>query len=105
MGFASVKADLAPADSLVVLSVPAQPTPSLGKGDMLHLELYRTQRLQFSGRLPASQRAAFDAAWGAQPGKAEAEGESFSLAVEASDAAGYGGPLLRWLGYVSTKGA
>lgn len=103
--FASAKADVAPADALIVLSVPPQSTPTLGKGEKLRLELYRTQRLQYSARLPASQRAAFDTAWAAQPGMADVAGDAFAVACEATDAHDYGGPVLRWLGYVSTKGA
>lgn len=103
--FASAKADTANEDELIVLAIPAQATPTMGKAEKLRLELYRTQRLQFSGRLSAAHRAGFDTAWASQPGMDETAGDTFALACDASDSTGYMGTVLRRQGYVSTKGA
>lgn len=96
--FAAARAAEAPADEVIILSAPPQPSP--GPGDRLVLELRRCRQGQLGSLLGAGQRAVAGAALLAKQGAAS--GEAYSLAVQISDSEE---PSVRPAPFVSAKGA
>jgi len=93
--FAATRAAEAPTDEVLVLSAPPQPSP--GNGGRVRLELRRSRLGQLGG---GAARTAQDAELLAK--RAEAEGETFLLAISAP---GVAATAARAMAFVSQKGA
>eukprot|EP00403_Amphidinium_massartii_P016501 CAMPEP_0178422114 /NCGR_PEP_ID=MMETSP0689_2-20121128/27004_1 /TAXON_ID=160604 /ORGANISM="Amphidinium massartii, Strain CS-259" /LENGTH=623 /DNA_ID=CAMNT_0020043663 /DNA_START=57 /DNA_END=1924 /DNA_ORIENTATION=+ len=99
--FAAAKAQEAPPDEVIVLSVADQTLPQVG--GRLALELRRSRPSQLRARGSAQGRIAADAALAVKRTKEQEEGQAFVLAVAGSAAEPDVQPRL--VPYVSQKGA